>query len=99
MGTTSIEKYLAILSPLKPEMAARYMVKEIGIFGSVVRGEESQTSDVDVLVEFEEGADLFHLIGLALFLEEALQRKVDVVSRRALRAELRSSVLQEVVPV
>lgn len=69
------------------------------MFGSFVRGEQSDQSDIDVLVEFEEGADLFDLMGLTLYLEEELQRKVDVVSKRALREELRGSVLREVVAV
>ena len=52
-----------------------------------------------MLVEFEEGADLFDLVGLANYLEEALQQKVDVVPKRALRSELRESVLREVVTI
>jgi predicted nucleotidyltransferase len=88
---------LVRLGTLKPEMAARYKVREIGLFGSFVREEQSGGSDVDVLVDFDEGADLFDLVGLALFLEEELQRKVDVVPKRALRAELRETVLREVV--
>jgi len=89
---------LARLGALKPEMAAQYKVREIGLFGSFVRGEQGGDSDVDVLVDFDEGADLFDLVGLALFLEEELQREVDVVPKRALRAELRETVFQEVVP-
>lgn len=99
MVTMSIENYVATLRALKPELAARYKVKEIGIFGSFVRGEQNQASDVDVLVDFEEGADLFDLMGLALFLEQVFQREVDIVPRRALREELRSAILREVVPV
>jgi predicted nucleotidyltransferase len=91
------EDLLAKLKELKPTLAARYKAKEIGLFGSFARGEQGASSDIDVLVEFEEEADLFDLIGLSLHLEEALQRKVDVVPKRALRAELRESVLQEVV--
>ncbi len=91
------EQLLMRLRGLKPEIAARYKVKEIGLFGSFVRGEQGRASDIDVLVEFEERADLFDLVGLALFLEEELQRGVDVVPKRALRAELRESVLREVV--
>lgn len=85
------------LKELKPIIAALYKAKEIGLFGSFVRGEQSATSDVDVLVEFEEDADLFDLVGLALRLEEELQRKVDVIPKRALREELREAVLEEVV--
>lgn len=98
MATTSVEHYLTVLRTLKPELAARYKVREIGVFGSFVRGEQNQVSDLDVLVEFEEGADLFDLVGLALFLEQVFQRAVDVVPKRALRAELRSAILSEVIP-
>jgi len=74
-------------------------VREIALFGSFVRGEQDGASDIDVLVDFEEGADLFDLVGLALFLEEELQREVDVVPKRALRAEFRETVFKEVMPV
>jgi uncharacterized protein len=93
------EELLARLRKLKPIAVSRYKAKTIGLFGSFVRGQQSDGSDIDVLVDFEEGADLFDLMGLSLYLEEALQRKVDVVPKRALRAELRESVLLEVVSV
>jgi predicted nucleotidyltransferase len=85
------------LKELKPELAALYKVREIGLFGSFVREEQEADSDIDLLVEFGSEADLFDLVGLALFLEDKLQRKVDVVPKRALRAEIRDSVLREVV--
>jgi hypothetical protein len=87
------------LRELKPFVKARYKAKEIGLFGSYVRGEQSVGSDIDVLVEFKEDADLFDLMGLTLYLEEAFQRKVDVVPKSALREELRESVLLEVVSI
>lgn len=93
------EDLLARLRALKPEAAARYKVKAIGLFGSFVRGEQREVSDIDLLAEFEEGADLLDLVGLALFLEGELGRRVDVVPKRALRQELRASVLSEVVPI
>ncbi len=95
----SAEDLMAKLKELKSVITARYKAKEIGLFGSFARGEQSANSDVDLLVEFEEGADLFDLIGLSHYLEEALQRKVDIVSRRALRAELREAVLRGVVAI
>ena len=55
---------LTKLRGLKPIITARYKAKEIGLFGSFVRGEQTASSDIDVLVEFEEEADLFDLIGL-----------------------------------
>lgn len=93
------ETILAKLKELKPLIAARYKAKEIGLFGSFARGEQNANSDIDLLVDFEDGADMFDLVGLADYLEEALQQKVDVVPKRALREELRESVLREVVTV
>jgi hypothetical protein len=86
------------IKALRGELNNKYKVREIGVFGSVVRGDQKQVSDIDVLVDFEENADLFDLVGLGLFLEEKLGQKVDVVPKRALRKELRDSVLKEVVP-
>lgn len=94
--TITKEDILQRLKDLKPELRKRYKVKEIGLFGSFVHGSQREDSDIDVLVEFEGKADLFDLVGLGLFLEEKLQRKVDVVPKRALRKELRDAVLKEV---
>ena len=93
------EGILRKLKALQPEIRARYKVKEIGLFGSFVRGKQSGASDIDVLVDLAEGASLFDLVGLALFLEDQLQRQVDVVPKESLRAEIRESVLQEVVVI
>jgi predicted nucleotidyltransferase len=93
----TIEELKEALIKHKGEIRQRFKVKEIGIFGSTVRGERKRRSDIDVLVDFEEGADLFDLVGLSLFLERRLKHKVDVVPRRALREEIKESVLKEVV--
>ena len=90
---------LTKLRELKPIITARYKVREISLFGSFVRGEQEPGSDIDLLAEFEENADLFDLMGLALYLEEIFQRSVDVVPKRALREELRESVLHQVVTI
>jgi hypothetical protein len=93
----TIEELKEILIEHKGELRGRFKVKEIGIFGSAVRGERKRGSDIDVLVDFEEGADLFDLVGLSLFLERRLKQKVDVVPKRALRPEIKESVLKKVV--
>ena len=74
-------------------------MREIGILGSWVRGGQHEKSDIDVLVDFEEGADLFDWIGLALYLEEIFGCSVDVVPRRALWPEIREAVLEQVIKV
>ncbi|NYZ76904.1 nucleotidyltransferase family protein [Candidatus Micrarchaeota archaeon] len=93
------EELIKKLKGLKAELQTEYKVKKIGIFGSFVKGEQKKTSDIDVLVEFEEDADLFSLIGLSDFLKTKLKREVDVVPERALRKELRASILRDVVYV
>ena len=68
-----------------------------GILGSNARGDFHADSDLDLLADFDEGANLLDLIGLQQFLEEKLGCKVDLVSRRSLREELRTSVLNEMI--
>ena len=91
------EQILEFLRSVKSELRLKYKVKEIGVFGSVARGEQNEFSDIDFLVEFEEGADLLHLSGLKIFLKEELNHEVDIVSKRVLRREFRDQVLKEFV--
>ena len=90
------DEILKILEELREEIKKKYKVKAIGLFGSVIREEQKETSDIDILVDFEDDADLIDLTGLALFLEDKLNQKVDVVSKRALREEIKERVLKEV---
>ena len=81
----------------KDEIRRKYRAEIKGIFGSYARGDFHADSDLDLLADFDEGANLFDLVGLQQFLEEKLGCKVDIVSRRSLRAELRTSVLNEMI--
>lgn len=63
----------------------------------ILAGEQKKNSDLDVLVEFLEGATLFDLAGLGNFLEEKLGCKVDVVSQRALREEIKPYVYKDLI--
>ncbi len=71
-------------------------MQEVGVFGSVIRGEQHDGSDIDLLVDLGGTADLLDLIGISQYLEEKLHARVDVVPRNALRPELRDQVLHEV---
>lgn len=90
---------IGILNSLKREIMDNYKAEIIGIFGSYARGEQNKYSDIDILVRFYEGATLFDLVGLSDLLEDKLKIKVDVVSERALRPELKDQILKEVVIV
>jgi predicted nucleotidyltransferase len=80
-------------------IAQRYHAHNLRVFGSVVRGEEREDSDIDLLVDFLPGATLLDQVGLMEALSNVLGRKVDVVSERALNRFLRQSVLQEARPL
>jgi len=87
----------SIIQSHKPELAEKYGVSEIGIFGSVVRGEAREDSDVDVLVEFDKPIGLIKFIGLEFLLQELLcVTKVDLVSRKALKPYIGQHILKEV---
>ena len=94
-----LERIITILQSLEERIKKDYKAEIIGVFGSYVRGEQKVSSDVDILVNFHEGATLFDLVGLADFLEEELDVKVDIVSERAIREELKEQILKEVVMV
>jgi predicted nucleotidyltransferase len=76
----------------------KFGVKEIYIFGSVVRGEATDKSDVDIFVDFGiDGTDFFTLHDLTLFLEGKLKTKVDLGTKNALHPMLRDQILREAV--
>ncbi len=91
------ENILKTLNRLKNEIATDYKVKKIGLFGSYVKHKQDDSSDIDILVDFEDGADLIHFIGLSRYLEEIFKTKVDVVSKSSLKEELKHNILQEVI--
>jgi predicted nucleotidyltransferase len=79
----------------KPILEERYFVKRIGIFGSYARDEQKKESDVDIIVEFTSPVG-FKFIELKLYLEEILDKKVDLVTPNALKPQIKESVLKEV---
>ncbi len=95
----TLEDIKKVLRENKERISREFKAEVIGIFGSYVRGEQKEESDVDILVRFKEGATIFDLAGLMNFLEEKLGTKVDIVSERAIRHELKEEILKEVVVV
>ena len=91
------EEIINILKEVNGEAQQKYKARVVGLFGSFAREEEKAESDVDVLVSFEKGANLLHLVGLSLFLEEKLHRPVDVVPHDSIRKEIRDDILREAI--
>ena len=81
------------------ELAARHGASNVRIFGSLARGEGSQSSDLDLLVTLEERRSLLDLVGLKQDIEDLLHRPVDVVTEPALSPYIRDRVLAEAVPL
>jgi hypothetical protein len=94
-----LERIKKTLAAHREELTQKYKVKEIGVFGSVVRGEQKGTSDVDILVEFDEGArlGLLKFINLENYLSELLGVKVDLVMKSALKPRIGKHVVKETV--
>jgi hypothetical protein len=93
-----IEEIKTVLVEHKEELRERFKVKEIGVFGSYVRGEQKEKgSDVDILVEFEEPIGLFEFMDLEEYLSKLLGMKVDLVSKKALKPKIGEYILKEVV--
>jgi len=96
---SELERIKRTLEKHEKELKEKYGIKAIGIFGSYVRGEQKEMSDLDVLVEFEKPVDFFEFLELEECLERLLNVKVDLVLKRALKPGIAKSVLKEVVYV
>ena len=96
----TLDEIKEILNSHKDELRERYKVREIGIFGSFVRGEQSEVSDVDILVEFERPIGL-KFFELADYMEEILGVKVDLLTEKAVKQKphLWESVKEDLIYV
>ena len=89
-----VDDVLAAIGASAPQLAARYGVKRLAVFGSAARGELRSDSDVDVLVEFNEPS-FDNYMGLKFDLVDLLGRSVDLVTVAALKPRLRERILAE----
>lgn len=87
---------LRALAAMGPELARRFSVTRIGIFGSCARGEAGPASDVDIIVELAEPT-FDHYMDLKFYLEDALQRPVDLLMADAVKPRLRPVIERETV--
>lgn len=87
------------LQELKPTLRKRFKVETVDIFGSFARGEQTEKSDLDILVTYSGMVDLLLVAGLRRYLRRKLHMKVDVVSKEFLNKYIKEQVLEEAVPV
>jgi uncharacterized protein len=91
------EEVISVLKEKRSDLIQKYHITRIGIFGSVIRDEAGPGSDIDILVDFSDEASLLDHSGLKIYLEKIFEEPVDVVPERAIRAELKTPILSDVV--
>jgi predicted nucleotidyltransferase len=93
----TLDEIKDIIAAHKKDLAEKFSVKTIGVFGSYVRGEQKKKSDLDVLVEFIEPIGLFKFIDLENYLSDLLGVKVDLVMKKTLKPRIGAHILEEAV--
>jgi predicted nucleotidyltransferase len=91
----NIQDIIQKLKDLKPALQSEFAVKRIGVFGSFARGEAKPDSDIDILVELEKPIG-WKFFMIEPFLQKSLGRKIDLVTEKAIRKEMKSQILSEV---
>ena len=79
------DQIINILTNQKKELEKKYPISELALFGSYARGDYNEHSDIDILVDFNERIDGFDYIRIAHELEDSLQYKIDLVSRKGIK--------------
>jgi predicted nucleotidyltransferase len=95
----TLEEIKEILIKEKPFLKEKYKVKDVGIFGSYVRGDQQDKSDLDILVEFESPVGFFKFLEIEEYLEEIIGIKVELVTKKALKPRIGEYILREVVNI
>lgn len=81
----------------KQSLCEKYQITEIGIFGSYARGEETEASDIDILVDYETAPTFIMLVELRDYLSQLFGLKVDVITKNGLKPRIRDRVLAEAI--
>ncbi|MCC7570607.1 nucleotidyltransferase family protein [Candidatus Micrarchaeota archaeon] len=95
----TLKEIKQIMEEQKEVYRKQYKVKELSLFGSYVRKEQKETSDLDILVEFEKPVSLLHLVSFENYLTDILEVRVDLVPKKNLRKEIKEVILKEAIPV
>ena len=93
------DEVLDLLRTHKPTLEQRFGITKLALFGSFARDQASESSDVDVLVWFDGPATSRSYFGVQFYIEDLLDRQVDLVTDKALRSELRPYVEREALDV
>lgn len=99
MADRNIQKIKEDIRKNREFLKNTYRVREVGIFGSVARGQKRKGSDIDILVDFSKPIGLFDFIRLERFLSQVLKKKVDLVFKKAIKPAIKKEILDEVIYV
>lgn len=91
----TIEEIKSKITPI----LRKYRVEYAGLFGSAARGQDTLNSDVDILVSIERPMGIYEFIGLQFDLEKVLERKVDLVSKKAINKYVKPYIEKDLVPI
>lgn len=94
-----MDNIVALLKKEKSFLKKKYKVKQIGIFGSYIRGEQDNNSDIDILIEKDEPIGLLKLANLQNYLSKLIGIPVDLVLKKSLKPNIEQNILKEVVYV
>lgn len=94
-----LEEVILLLKKKKNFLKKKYKITEIGVFGSYVRGEQTQNSDIDILIDKDEAIGLLRLANLQNYLSSQIGIKVDLAIKKSLKPQIDKSILSEVIYV
>ena len=96
---SELDKIKLILRRKKLLLQSKFKIKELGVFGSFVRGEQKKNSDVDILVEFSQTPGFFEFLKVENFLSGLLKKRVDLVMKDSLKPTIGRYIREEVIYV
>jgi predicted nucleotidyltransferase len=94
-----LENIVSLLKEQREFLEKKYKIKEIGVFGSYVRGEQDNDSDIDILIDKDESIGLLKLANLQNYLSKLIGIRVDLALKKSLRPHISKSILNEVIYV
>ncbi len=93
----TLDEVKQILSTHKKSLCEKYQITELGVFGSYARSEQTEASDIDILVDYQTAPTFVMLVELRDYLSDLFGLKVDIVTKNGLKARISDRVLAEVV--
>lgn len=92
-----LKHYIVLINQNLEELKIKFGVKKIAIFGSTARGDNTEKSDIDIIVQLNKPIGFFTFIELENYLQKMLGKKVDLTTKNSLKPAVRKSILKEAI--